>query len=509
MNFKSIAAISPVALCALAFLAFKYDTLKSWQSKWVKVNNDNTLTYTPNEKGNIIPDFSHVGYYSGDREIPTIAVVKTIEPATNGSSEKIIQDAINEVAKRTPDANGFRGAILLKKGVYNVPGTLKINTSGIVFRGQGDENNGTRIIAMGKGKRTLLEVSGAGKITEVKGSRVSIKDDYVPVGAFSFTVASAKNFKAGDSIIIYRPGTDAWIKDLKMDQIVERPGTQQWKASGYNFEFERIITKVEGNKVFIDNPIVMALETKYGGGEIYKYTFSGRIEKVGVEDIYFGSEYESDTAENHGWNAIAFDKIRNGWVRNVTSQYFGYSCVSLNNGARNISVLNSNCYDAKSIITGGRRYSFNNNGQMNLFVNCHATEGRHDFVTGARIGGPNVFVNCTAKNTHADIGPHHRWAMGTLYDNIVTDGEINVRDRGNAGSGHGWAGVNQVLWNCKAKTAIIESPWVSGKNYAIGLQAERKKNRLGERPEAVWEGYNQEGLQPKSLYYAQLKARKQ
>jgi hypothetical protein len=119
------------------------------------------------------------------------------------------------------------------------------------------------------------------------------------------------------------------------------------------------------------------------------------------------------------------------------------------------------------------------------------------------------FVNCTAKNTHADIGPHHRWAMGTLYDNIVTDGEINVRDRGNAGSGHGWAGVNQVLWNCKAKTAIIESPWVSGKNYAIGLQAERKKNRLGERPEAVWEGYNQEGLQPKSLYYAQLKARKQ
>jgi hypothetical protein len=391
MNFKSIAVISSVALCTLAFLAFKYDTLNSWQSKWVKVNNDNSLTYTPDEKGNIIPDFSYVGYYSGDKEIPTVAVVKTIEPVANGSSEKIIQDAINEVAKRTPDANGFRGAILLKKGTYNVPGTLKINTLGIVFRGEGDENNGTRIIASGKGKRTLLEVSGAGKITEVKGSRVSIKDDYVPVDAFSFTVASAKNFKAGDSIVVYRPGTDAWIKDLKMDQIVGRPGTQQWKASGYNFDFERIITKVEGNKIFIDNPVVMALETKYGGGEIYKYTFHGRIEKVGVEDIYFGSEYESDTAENHGWEAIAFDNIRNGWVRNVTSQYFGYSCVSLDNGARNISVLNSNCYDAKSIITGGRRYSFNNNGQMNLFVDCHATEGRHDFVTGARIGGPNVF----------------------------------------------------------------------------------------------------------------------
>ncbi|MCU0468893.1 MAG: hypothetical protein MUF58_09845, partial [Arcicella sp.] len=157
--------------------------------------------------------------------------------------------------------------------------------------------------------------------------------------------------------------------------------------------------------------------------------------------------------------------------------------------------LDSYCFEGKSILTGGRRYSFNNNGQLNLFINCHTTEGRHDFVTGAKVCGPNAFVNCTAKNTHGDTGPHHRWAMGTLYDNIVTDGEINVRDRGNSGSGHGWAGVNQVLWNCKV--------WV------IGLQGKKVDNsfKLGERPDGEWEGLNKANLQPSSLYYAQLKAK--
>ena len=141
-------------------------------------------------------------------------------------------------------------------------------------------------------------------------------------------------------------------------------------------------------------------------------------------------------------------------------------------------------------------------------MNCHATDGRHDFVTGARVRGPNAFVHCSAKKTHADIGPHHRWAMGTLYDNIVTDGEINIQDRGNWGSGHGWAGVTQVAWNCTVKRAAIQNPWASGKNYAIGLKGGKFEGRLKGRPDAEWEGQNQEGLQPSSLYEAQLRSRK-
>jgi hypothetical protein len=229
---------------------------------------------------------------------------------------------------------------------------------------------------------------------------------------------------------------------------------------------------------------------------------------VGIEQLYCESEFEKDTSENHGWNAIEFNNVEQGWVQQVSARYFGYGCVNLGPWAKNISVLNSTCTDHKSVITGGRRYSFCNNGQLNLFMNCHTEDGRHDYVTHARTCGPNVFYNCTSIKTHADIGPHHRWSVGSLYDNITTDGEINVQDRGNWGSGHGWAGVTQVIWNCTASKAAIQNPWVSGKNYCIGLKGGKYEGRLKGRPDAEWEGQNQDGLQPASLYMAQLQARR-
>ena len=128
-------------------------------------------------------------------------------------------------------------------------------------------------------------------------------------------------------------------------------------------------------------------------------------------------------------------------------------------------------------------------------------------MTGARVCGPNVFYNCTASQTYADIGPHHRWASGTLYDNIVTDGEINVQDRGNMGSGHGWSGVTQVLWNCRVRRAAIQNPWVSGDNYSIGTKGEKYPGHFKDRPYGHWEGQNEINVFPRSLYIAQLMAR--
>lgn len=498
---KKILASSALLFSLASVLSFK--PVKEWQSSFVKQNKDGSLQYTPDEKGNVLPDFSRVGFYSGDRTIPAVAVVKTISPSAD--AEQQIQLAIDELSKRPLDKNGFRGAVLLKKGTYTINDQISIAASGIVLRGEGME---TKLVAAGTEKRSLIDVLGKGRMQEVKGTRTKITDDYVPVGATSFTVASAANYKTGDRIIVYRPGTEQWIKDLKMDQIEARGGTKQWQANEYNLQYERMVTKVQGNKIFIDNPIVMALETKYGGGEIYKYTFDGRINQVGVENLYCESKFQSDTAENHSWDAVSFDKVENGWVRNVTAKYFAFAGVHLHPWAKNISVLDCNCFEHKSVITGGRRYSFCNEGQLNLFMNCHATDGRHDFVTQARTCGPNVFYNCTAKRTHADIGPHHRWSSGTLYDNIVTDGEINIQDRGNYGSGHGWVGVTQVLWNCTAKTATVQSPWVNGKNYSIGLKGAKAPGRFKDRPDGEWEGLNQEGLQPPSLYRAQLRARK-
>lgn len=495
-----------LAICILFIAGLTLSFVKGnlWTSKFLTVNKDGSITYFPDDKGNIIPDFSRVGYHHGLKEIPEVKVVKTVSPI-KGDAGNTIQQAIDEVSSMPVGADGFRGAILLKKGDYSIAGTLNIKADGVVLRGEGNTAQGTRLIAAGKGLRSLLKINGKGKITEV-GSNVKITDTYVPTGAKSFQVASSKGFKTGDKIIVFRPGTENWIHDLQMDRIVERNGTKQWKAEQYNLSYEREIVAVDGNKITIDNPIVMSMEEQYGGGSIFKYEFKGRIKEVGVENIYFESEYANDTDEDHGWIAVDFNQIENAWVSGVSSRFFGYACVSLSGDAKNVTVKDSKCFDAKSVITGGKRYSFNNSGQQNLFMNLETTEGRHDYVTGAKTCGPNVFYHCKSRNTHADIGPHHRWSSGTLYDNIDTDGEINVQDRGNWGSGHGWAGVTQVLWNCKVKGAAVQNPWVSGKNYAVGVEGQKLNGRLDGKPDGEWEGLNKTELQPVSLYLAQVKA---
>lgn len=488
-------------------LAFAPKTEKIWQSEWLKIGTSGKLEYIPDEKGNILPDFSRVGYHHGDRQIPDVPVVSSISPQPKGKSDQVIQKAIDEVAKMPLNNNGFRGAILLKKGTYKISGSIKILSSGIVLRGEGDGENGTRLIATGTSQRPLIEVTGSGNLLEVPGTRVRVTDPYLAVGTKTLNVESASQYKVGDEVVLLRKGTANWINDIKMNAIVTRPGTLQWQPGDFDLHFERKITEIKGNTIVLDNPVMMQMEQKYGGASIYKSSFNGRIREVGIENILCESAYAHDTDEEHSWTSILFNKIENGWVRNITAKHFVYAGVSLNEAAKNITVRDSKCLDAKSVITGARRYSFNNNGQQNLFMNLETTEGRHDFVTGARTLGPNVFYNGKSTKTHADIGPHHRWAVGTLYDNIVTDGEINVQDRGNWGSGHGWAGVTQVLWNCTVKRAAIQSPWVSGTNYSIGTIGEKHKGRFAERPDGFWENPNKKGLHPQSLYMTQYQDR--
>ena len=476
-----------------------------WSPEHVYYGWQGKLVYTPDEKGNVIPDFSHVGYMYGDEAIPDVQVVVEVSPV-EGDDRENIQAAINQVQGMPPDTNGFRGAVLLKKGTYQVKGQLYIRASGVVLKGEGMTNEGTVVVADGTGKRDFIVIgNGSGRKDDL-GSKVNISEDYVPLGRRYVVVDDASGYNTGDEIAIYRPGTANWISDLRMDQIPNPDGaTKQWKPSSYSFYFERLVTKVSADTIFFRNPVVMAMDSMYGGGSVNKCT-SDRIQKVGVENLCLKSAFASDNDEDHAWVGIKFNAVEHAWAKGVTSWYFGYACTSIDKAARLVTVENCHCRKPKSMISGGRRYSFNVGGSMNLVRDCSADEGRHDFVTGSRVRGPNVFTNCTVTNTFADAGPHHRWAMGTLYDIVVTDGSINVQDRGASGSGHGWAGANQVFWNCKGASSICQSPWVSAKNYNFGFMGEKNSGRYA-RPDGVWVGHQQTGLFPESLYQAQLDAR--
>lgn len=469
------------------------------------------IYYAANARGDIIPDFSNCGYGGGGRNLPVVPVKITVSPDADDADDLPRLQAAVDAVSRLPLRDGARGAVLLKKGRYQVGGTLRIAAGGVVLRGEGQGENGSVLVATQRRQHNLIEVRGVGKPQEVAATRQPILDDYVPVGARSFRVGAAARFHVGDAVIVHRPSTAAWIGVLGMDRIPIAPGggTVQWAPGSKDLRFERVITAIRGDRISIDAPLVNALQKEFGGGSVYRYEFAGRIKNVGIEKLRGESEFDASVRdgrkknefadEGHGWNFIRFDAVRDGWVRDVTSRYFGYSCVNIGSQARSITVQDSQCLDPVSRVEGGRRYSFLIAGQLNLVQRCLARAGRHDFVLGAAVPGPNVFLDCTAQGAYTDSGPHQRWATGTLFDRVTTDNAINVQNRGNSGTGHGWTGSQMVLWNCRAGSIDCRQPPIS-QNYAIGCVVNHPSG------DGYWESVGQP-VSPSSLYLRQLQDR--
>jgi len=471
-------------------------------SSWVKIDKDNKLSYYKDSVGNRIPDFTAVGYRGGTAAFPAGRLVATLSPSGVDDTYRLQQlvDSVSDLP-----STSIPKIILLKKGNYTIASTIKIKTSGLILRGEGSNENGTVITYTATKQSDLFAIEGKGKMDMEDGKAEQILDDYVPVGATQFRVKHARSFEVNDKVIVRRIATDNWIHDIGMDNIQDlREGSKNWDAKGFDLNFERIVTNVDKQTgtITLNAPIVMPMDIKYGGGLIMPYSFNGRISEVGVENLRMISTYTNDNDEEHGWCAVKISAAENCWVQNVVSLHFGDNCVNIMSSSKNNTVRNCVCLDPISIITGGRRYSFSCEGQLNLFQNCTARNGRHDFVTGGRVCGPNVYSYCTATLTHADIGPHHRWAVGTLYDNITSDGEMNAQDRGNWGTGHGWSGAYQVFWNCVSATAAIQNPPMAY-NWNIGYKGENKGAKLV-RPNGIWEATNVGGVKPESLYKAQM-----
>lgn len=455
---------------SLLFLLMFFQEGNAQTSSLVSIGTNGKLVYTPDSKGNVIPDFSGVGYMNSESSIPTVAVVKTVN-ALVGDNWTNVQNAINEVAALPLDSNGFRGAILFKSGTYELGNTINITASGIVLRGEGFDGSGTNFMATKKSQHTLFNFAGAFGKTGISSSTKKITDAYVPIGRKQITVASGHTFVVGDKVLVHRIPNDAWISLLGMDKItLADPLAIDWTADTYDVYSERKVTAVNGNVITLDAPIMDVIDSVYSTGELMKYS-SNRIEKCGIENMRISSYYASDTDESHGWTAVYFANIANAWARNMEVYYFGYSAVHITGTASWVTVDNCKMVDAKSIITGSRRYSFNVDGQRNLVTNCTTKNGRHDYVNGSRTCGPNVFYNNTSTIQNSDIGPHHRWSTGVLFDNIVGNGSQDVQNRLDAGSGHGWSGGQIMFWNCTAGKMILQDPPGDERNWAIGCKA--------------------------------------
>ena len=467
-------------------------------------------------QGDVLPDFSHCGYGGGGVPLPGAAVREKLGPqAGDGDDAPRLQAALDRVAGLPVGADGMRGAVLLQRGVYRCSVSLRMGASGIVLRGEGDGEDGTVIIATARKQQPLVRVGGVNGPREDTGSRQEIGDAYVPVGARGFTVAEAAGFAVGQAVFVVRRSNAAWISEIGMDRIVPRPSdpksTRQW--SPFDLKFDRVITAVEGRRITVDAPVACAIDQRWGGGVLVRYRDAERIERCGVEHLRGVSVFDrSKTAdsqgervfvdEEHATHLVAFGAVKHAWARRLTAVGFYHGPATVGGAAKWVTVEDCTSLAPVSVITGGRRYPFSVDGQLVLVQRCRSDRARHAFVFGARVPGPNVFLECVSTHDYASSEPHHRWSVGGLYDNV--EAVLAIQDRQHMGSGHGWAGANYVVWNSRGSLICQQPP--TAQNFAIGFAGKRGKEAFP-RPAGWWES---EGapVEPRSLYHAQLAARR-
>ena len=356
---------------------------------------DGKISYTKDDKGNRILDFSYCGYKSSEQDIPSLNNVIFV-PKQEGDASEIIQRAITYVSGLKPDAKGFRGAVLLDKGVYNLYKNLWIQTSGVVLRGS--DKLETVLLKHGVDRSAVLHIEGINN--KIQKDTIKVTSSYVPVNERTLELSVLTGLKVGDRINIIRPSTAEWIKSVGCDIYGGGISALGWKQGDIDMTWDRTITAINGNTVTINAPLTAALDARFGGAFIRKYEWTGRISDSGVENLTMISDYNTKYPkdEDHCWTGVSIENAENCWVRMINFSHFAGSSVFLQPTTSQITVEDCISKDPVSEIGGFRRITFYTMGQQNLFQRCYSENGINNFAAGYCAPGPNAFVQCEAKN---------------------------------------------------------------------------------------------------------------
>ena len=452
------------------------------------------LSYVKDSRGNRLLDYSTCGYRNSNVDIPSVKGVVFVSHREGDNSERI-QRALDYVASLKPDANGFRGAVLLDKGTFDLSEPLRIKASGVVLRGVSKEE--TVLKKNGVDRCALIYIEGINDCKET--GTTNIVSDYVPVNALTFDVASGTGLQVGDRVMIYRPCTKEWIASLGCEIFGGGISALGWKAGDVDLYWDRTVTAVEGNKVTIDAPLSMALDKEYGQCALMPYAWDGRVSDSGVENLTLVSDYNKKYPmdEDHCWSGISIENAENCWVRMVDFKHFAGSAVIVQRTGARITVEDCRSLEPVSELAGMRRRSFYTMGQQVLFQRCYSEHAMNDFVAGYSAAGPNAFVQCDSWESNSFSGSIGSWAAGLLFDIVNIDGhDLKFMNLGQDKVGAGWNTGNSLFWQCTANELFCYTPVKDAPNRAYGCWGAFSGD--GE-----W-GESNNHVNPRSFFYAQL-----
>jgi hypothetical protein len=507
---KRVASFSFLAIVFLFVFSFASSALPA-QSRWVHLGPKGKLVYAQSPKGDRIPDFSFAGYKSGGVALPMVAAKLTVTPS-DADDTAAIQQAIDEVSAR-PLVNGFRGAVELAPGTFHCSHTISITASGVVLRGAGNGEHGTTIVMTAE-PHLGLRIAGRFEQKDA-GTGTYITDAYVPSGTSTIHVADAANLHPGDTLLILKPVTPSWVRFMGMDDLHRNGKPEHWVAAS-NLEVRRRIAAVNCDTITLEVPLMDDYDSRFfegGHAQVRKIETGGQISEVGVEDLRFVAPRRMIALGEPAFSGVSIRDVADGWFRSVTLEDTTNG-IGINNGSERMTFLKCDIVQYVAVTSHAKPADFACNGSQILFDRCTgAGDSTFYVVTQAGMQGPVVVLHCRfLGNGH--IEPHQRWSTGLLIDNCeLPGGGIDLMNRGEMGSGHGWAIGWAVVWNSMAKTFAMNTP-PGSMIWSIGNRGEQT-----DPPFPVFDGSKRAPLdpatiesagtpvKPDSLYLEQLKER--
>lgn len=518
------------------------------------------------KEDNILPDFSYAGYMRGGVAIPNApaftgpktlpAYTLPLMPRGSGLNDsEQIQHALDD-ARASVAGTGNSVAVVLGAGTFYLDTALYVR-GGVVLRGQGQGIDGTTLVSRKNGAHSLVRIQPETQDNypeEIAGTKATISTPFVPVGTREVTVGLTAActltpcFAAGQDVVLVRVANQAWIDDKGMGPIDPSDEKDKgWRPGDFTVSHPRRLTNavdLGGGfswRLTFDIPIVDPHAMVYGGGYVARIAAAVFAEGSGVENLRLDAMYFDTSAaeDENDWVGVYFSRARNSWARGVTVEKFGMSAAKLVNWSSFNTIEEVAHVDIRSPIDPGptgayrdfpeakHRYSFYvGSGIGNLFQRCVSVGSRHSFVTGTRVTGPNVWLDCLSLDAFADDGPHLRWATGLLFDNIRSEPSLlalsrepelatlparewitglHVQNRGGAPKAQGWAGAQVMFWNSEG-TLIADAPpgamnWVVG-----GIASKNDGNQVPSEAFGIWRAYSGQ-VSPRSLYLRQLEDR--
>lgn len=331
---------------------------------------------------NVLLDFSYAGYDHGETAPPDISALgyETFNVCDygavpdDGKSDRAAFIATADAVKKKG-----RGIIYFPEGEFdlhaatddekNYSEDIIITMGNFVLKGAGRDKTTILMSAPNipqdptilYNSAVMINIkhnSGLSEITSVTGDAAK--------GSFSVEVTSSAGLTAGNWVCLSLKNNDP---ELIRQELGSQERYDNINIAGYDiidngvtiYDYHQIAS-VSGNKVTFAEPIMHAVESKWGW-KIQKYN---HYENVGVEDITFKGNAKSDFLHHGSWQddgaykPINLMRLTNSWMRRVRFTSVS-ECSSI------VSCANVSVYDVE--ITGNRGHAaIRSQGSSRVFI---------------------------------------------------------------------------------------------------------------------------------------------